>query len=106
MTTYSVQRSLRGACAAVLLVAAVCFADSTTTSGNPETNASDRNFDTNQPNSAPGGMQKATDAANRGMNKVDQGVHKGIHGTKKGSKKAAKKTNEAMDDLSTPAKKP
>jgi hypothetical protein len=106
MRYIAIDRSLRGACAAVLLMAAVSFADSTATPGNPDTNASDRNYDTNQPNSVPGGLQKMEDGGNRALNKVDDGVHKGVHKTKKGTKKAKKKTAEKVDELSEPAREP
>jgi hypothetical protein len=106
MATYKVQRKLRRACAAVILMAAAAFADTTPTPGNPDTNASDRNYDTNQPNSAPGAAQKAEDAGNRGMNKVDETVHKGIHKTKKSTHHAKKKSHDAMDEMTEPAKKP
>jgi hypothetical protein len=82
-------------------------------SANPQTNASDRNFDTNQPNSVPGAGQKAEDGANRALNNVDQGVHKAIGGTKKGAhkakkgaKKAADKTGAAMDNATDKAMEP
>lgn len=73
---------------------------------NPQTDASDRNFDTNQPNSIPGGIQKAEDGANRGLNKVDRGVHKGIHKTKKGAHKAHTKMKEGVDKAMEPAHEP
>jgi hypothetical protein len=106
MRSYKIERSLRGACAAVLLMAVAAYAEPNPTAGNPDTDASDRNYDVDQPNSVPGGAQKAKDAGNRALNKVDEGVHKGIHKTKKGAKKAGAKTEEAIDDLSEPAKKP
>jgi len=73
---------------------------------NPDTNASDKNYDTNQPNSIPGGMQKAEDAGNRGMNKVDEGVHKGIHKSKKTAHKAKSKSKDTYDKAMAPAKEP
>jgi hypothetical protein len=106
MATYKVQRGLRVACAGVILMAVAVFADTPPSPSNPDTNASDRNFDTNQPNSIPGGAQKAEDAGNRALNKVDSGVHKGLHKTKKGAHHAKKKTSESMDKMTEPAKKP
>jgi hypothetical protein len=106
MNYYRIDRRLRGACSAVMLLAAVAFADTTPTPGNPDTNASDRNYDRNQPNSIPGGLQKMEDGGNRALNKVDEGVHTGIDKTKKGSKKAKKKTEQKIDQLSEPAHEP
>ncbi len=89
-----------------MLAAVVAFADPTPTPGNPDTNASDRNYDTNQPNSIPGGVQKAEDAGNRGLNKVDDTVHKGVKKTKKGMHHAHHKAHQGMDKMTEPAVKP
>jgi hypothetical protein len=106
MRSFTIERSLRGACAAIMLLAVAAYADPTPTAGNPDTNASDQNYDTDQPNSIPGGVQKTEDAGNRALNKVDKGVHKGIHKTKKGAKKAKAKTEETTDNMTEPATKP
>ena len=73
---------------------------------NPETEASDRNFETNQPNSIPGGLQKAEDGGNRALNTVDEGVHKGASKAKKGAKKAGEATKETYDKAMAPAIEP
>jgi hypothetical protein len=104
MAYYKIDRRLRGACSAIMLMATVAFAD--TTPGNPDTNASDRNYETNQPDSVPGTMQKMEDGGNRALNKVDNGVHKGVHKTKKGAKKAKHKSEKKLDELSEPAHEP
>ncbi|SRR5258708_446659 len=97
---------LRGSCAVLMLATAASFADPSPTPGNPSTNASDRNYDTNQPNSVPGGVQKMEDGANRGLNKVDNGVHSMGRKTKRGAHKAKRKAGEAVDQMSEPAIKP
>jgi hypothetical protein len=100
MRYFSIDRSLRGACAFVILAGAAAFAEPTTGSNaNPETNASDKNFDENQPNTIGGGLQKTEDAGNRALNKVDRGVHKGVNKTKRGGKKAKKKSNDALESV-------
>jgi len=101
-----VQKSVGTLFVITLLAASVGFAETAPTSGNPQTNASDRNYDTNQPNSVPGGLQKAEDGGNRALNHVDAGVHKGIRKTKHAGHKAKAKTKEAASDLSEPAVKP
>ena len=106
MKYVQMERSLRGACTAILLLSGVALGESAPTAGNPDTNASDRNYDTNQPNSVPGGLRKAEDGSNRALNKVDRGVHKGIRKTKRGAKKAKAKTNKTMDEMSEPAHEP
>src|ERR1700694_1980620 len=106
MRTYRVKRSLQGACAVVLLSAVAAFADPAPTSGNSQTNASDRNFDTNQPNSIPGGAQKTEDGANRALNHVDSGVHKMARKTKHGAHRAKRKAEKAEDKMTEPAIKP
>ena len=90
----------------LLAMAALSWAEPSPTPGNPETNASDRNFDTNQPNSIPGGAQKMKDGSNRAMNKIDKGIHKGARKSKNGAHKAKVNTEKAVDDLTEPAVKP
>jgi hypothetical protein len=75
-------------------------------SANPQTDASDKNMDVNQPNSVPGAMQKTEDAGNRAMNSVDKGVHKGVRKTKRAGHKASQKTKAAGDKMMEPAKEP
>jgi hypothetical protein len=106
MTHSKLDRSVAAACGMVMLFALTAFAEPSPTPGNPDTNASDRNFDTNQPNSIPGGMQKAEDGSNRAMNKVDRGVHKGIRKTKHGARRAKQKAKNAADTITEPAVKP
>jgi hypothetical protein len=99
MTYEVVQRSLRVVLGVVALSGTAAFADPAPTSGNPDTNASDKNFDANQPNTIGGGMQKTEDGANRAMNKVDRGVHKVAKGSRKAGKKAKEGTKEAASDV-------
>jgi hypothetical protein len=117
MKTISIPRSLRGACAFILLAGVAAFGDYTPSANNPDTNAADRNLDKDQPNSVPGAMEKSKDAADRGMNKVDNGVHSLSHKTKKTAKKAKHNANKGMDkmedksknaadEMSQPAEKP
>jgi hypothetical protein len=103
MHKFHIQRHLRVACSFVMLAGVAAFADPTQTTGNPETNASDKNFDTNQPNTIGGAAQKTEDGANRALNNVDSGVHKVAGKSKKAGKKAKKKTNEAVDDVNRSA---
>lgn len=96
----------------VLALAVLCagsqfvWSDASPTKGNSETNASDRNFDTNQPNSVPGAVQKTNDGANRALNKVDVTTHKVIRKTKSGAHKTSEKTKDAYDKATEPAIKP
>src|SRR3954471_12042335 len=99
MRNHKIDRSIRSACTMVMMLAVAAFADTSPSSGNPQTNASDKNYDTNQPNSAPGALQKSEDAANRGLNKVDNGVHKAVGKSKKGAHSAKKKTNEGLNKV-------
>ncbi len=106
MKTSRVVRTVQSACAMVMLATAVSLADPSPSMGNPDTNASDRNYDTNQPNSAPGAIQKTQDAGNRALNHVDNGVHKGIRKTKHAGHRAKRKMHEEADKMSEPAVKP
>jgi hypothetical protein len=106
MRYYKIGHSVRGACAAVMFAAFMAFADTSANPRNPQTNASDRNFDTPQPDSIPGGLQKAEDGANRGLNKVDQGVHKLVGKSRRGARRAKKKAGATAQRLGEPAKKP
>jgi hypothetical protein len=99
MRYFKIDRSLRVACGFVLLAGAAAFADPSPSAGNPDTNASDKNFDTNQPNTIGGAAQKTEDGANRALNKVDNGVHKVAGKSKKAGKKAKKATSEAASDV-------
>ena len=99
MRYFKIQRSLQAACAVVLLSAVASFADPAPTPGNPDTNASDKNFDTNQPNTIGGGLQKAEDGGNRALNHVDRGTHKAIHKTKRGAHKVKKGAHNAADSV-------
>ena len=86
--------------ALVLGFGAPIFADSS----NPQTEASDRNFDTNQPNSVPGGMQKTKDGANRALDGVDHATHKVVHKTRHGMHKAHAKMHNAKEDMKEDAR--
>lgn len=106
MRYFRMKRALQAACAAVVLSTTAVFADPTPTPGNPDTNASDRNYDTNQPNSIPGGLQKMEDGGNRALNNVDKGVHKAARKTKRGAHKAKVKSEKAADKMMEPAVEP
>src|SRR5256885_5605479 len=94
MKRFAIDRSLRGACMMIMLLSVAALADPSPTPGTPDTNASDQNYDTTQPNSVPGGMEKAKDASNRGMNKVDNGVHKAGRKTRRHAHKAKRKAHQ------------
>jgi len=106
MKSSPIRRTIQSACGVILLAAVAAFGDYSPTPGNPDTNDSDRNYDTNQPNSVPGAVQKTEDAGNRGLNKVDRGIHNGIHKTKRAGHKTKKKMNDEADKLTEPANKP
>lgn len=85
--------------AAVLSLGMPVRADESPSAGNPQTNASDRNADVNQPNTIGGGMQKTEDVGNRALNKLDNGVHKVAHKSKRAGHKAKKKAGDAAQDV-------
>ncbi len=99
MRNLKMQYVMRGALAAVALSTVMAFAETSPTSGNPQTNASDRNMDTNQPNTVGGCVQKTEDAANRGLNHVDSGVHKMVRKTKHGAHRAKRGANNALNSV-------
>jgi hypothetical protein len=101
------KRSILTAAAGIsLLTAAIARCDPGPTTGNPETNASDRNYDRSQPNSAPGTLQKANDGGNRGLNKVDETTHKVIRKVNAGARHGTAKTKRAWNKATAPANKP
>jgi hypothetical protein len=83
--------------ALILLSAAWAPAD------NPQTDRSDKNYDTAQPNTIGGALQKTKDGANRGLNKIDKGLHSGGHKIKKGANVALQKVDDSIHTRNKPS---
>jgi|GEM_PF-1804208 len=79
-------------CGIILLMTSLAMAD------NPDTDRSDKHFDTPQPHTIGGALVKTKDGVNRGLNKMDNGLHKGARKTKQHANSALNKVDTSIHD--------